>query len=157
VANKVFAGDDSFIYPHFLSVRIMPSSSTINAFHDSEANMQGATPKEVLNYEEALVNVGGSQELLGELAQALKQELPRLMGATRKGLDDGDATAVSRAAHSLKGSITPFAAQRAYDAAWAIEEPSSAGDLSDGDEKFQRLASELEQLVVALDQMLAAG
>ncbi len=67
--------------------------------------MQGATPKEILNFEEALVNVGGSQELLGELAQALKQELPRLMGATRKGLDDGDATAVSRAAHSLKGSI----------------------------------------------------
>ena len=79
------------------------------------------------------------------------------MAATRKGLDDGDATAVSRAAHSLKGSITPFAAQQAYDAAWAIEQPSSEGDLSDGDEKFQRLESELEQLVAVLDQMLAAG
>lgn len=119
--------------------------------------MQGATPKEVLDYEEALVNVGGSQELLGELAQALKQELPRLMAATRQGLDDGDAAAVSRAAHSLKGSITPFAAQRAYDAAWAIEQPSSEGDLSGGDEKFQLLESELEQLVAALEQMLTAG
>ena len=40
----------------------------------SEAIMQGATPKDILNFEEALVNVGGSQELLGELAEALKQE-----------------------------------------------------------------------------------
>ena len=119
--------------------------------------MQGATPKDVLNFEEALVNVGGSQELLGELVLALKQELPRLMAATRQGLDDGDATAVSRAAHSLKGSITPFAAQRAYDAAWAIEQPSSEGDLSGGDEKFQRLESELEQLVAALEQTLTTG
>ena len=119
--------------------------------------MQGATPKEVLDFEEALKNVGGSQELLGELAIALKQELPRLMAATRKGLDDGDAVAVSRAAHSLKGSITPFAAQRAYDAAWAIEQPSSEGDLSDGKENFQRLETELEQLVAALDQTLTTG
>ena len=119
--------------------------------------MQGATPKEVMDFEEALANVGGSQELLGELARALKQELPRLVAATRQGLDEDDPAAVSRAAHSLKGSITPFAAQRAYDAAWAIEEPSSNGDLSGGDEKFKLLETELEQLVAALDQMLAGG
>ena len=119
--------------------------------------MQGSTPKEIFDFDEAMSNVGGSQELLGELAIALKQELPKLLAATRKGLDDGDAVAVSRAAHSLKGSITPFAAKRSYDVAWAIEQSSSAGDISDGNANFQRLESELEQLVAALDQSLASG
>ena len=47
--------------------------------------MQGATPKEVLDYEEALVNVGGSQELLGELAHCIEARTAAIDGGDTKG------------------------------------------------------------------------
>ena len=117
--------------------------------------MPDSNSKEVFDIEEALNNVGGSQELLCELSQTLQDELPGLLSLARKALKSGDAKAVNAATHSIKGSVTPFAAKLAYDAAWKLEETSSKGDLNNADENFKRLDSELKKLVSALDQALS--
>jgi len=52
---------------------------------------------------EVLDRLGGDEELLQELCQIFLKESPRLMEKLRQGMANGDAEAVQRAAHSLKG------------------------------------------------------
>ncbi len=119
--------------------------------------MQGSTPREVMDFDEALENVGGSSDLLGELAGALKSELPQLMSSARDAVNAGDARRVNSASHSIKGSVTPFAAKLAYEAAWVLEEKSAKGDLSGADDELQKLEDELNRLTTVLDHFSANG
>jgi HPt (histidine-containing phosphotransfer) domain-containing protein len=115
--------------------------------------MQGSTPNEVMNFQEALENVGGSEDLLVELADALKSELPRLMDSAREAVDAGDAAGVNSVSHSIKGSLTPFAAKLAYDAAWELEKNAAEGDLSKAADQLEQLSDELNRLTHVLDQL----
>jgi HPt (histidine-containing phosphotransfer) domain-containing protein len=117
--------------------------------------MQGSTPNEVMNFDEALENVGGSEDLLVELADALKSELPQLMDSAREAIDAGDPAGVNSASHSIKGSLTPFAAKLAYDAAWELERNAAEGDLSNAPDQLKQLAEELDRLTQVLDQFKA--
>ena len=119
--------------------------------------MQGSTPKDVMDFEEALENVGGSSDLLGELAEALKAELPKLMNSAREAINAGDAKGVNNASHSIKGSVTPFAAKLAYEAAWKLEEKSASGDLSAANDQLQALEDQLDRLTSVLDQFRQSG
>jgi HPt (histidine-containing phosphotransfer) domain-containing protein len=116
--------------------------------------MAESTPKEVFNLEEALENVGGSQELLCDLAAVLSEEIPKLLQSAKNGISAGDPKSVNMAIHSLKGSVTPFAAQNSVDAAWKLEQLSADGGLENADELLSQLESELERLSAALKTSL---
>lgn len=112
--------------------------------------MSEPAPEDVFNRSEALENMGGSVELLEELSQTLIEELPKLMEAAQDGIQTGDATKVSRTLHSIKGSVTPFAATRAHDAAWKLEQSAAAGDLNHAENLLADLEVELNRLTAAL-------
>ncbi len=108
---------------------------------------------DVFNQSEALENVGGSTELLTELSQTLFEEIPKLLATARAGIESGDATTVSRTLHSIKGSVTPFAAQASYKAAWKLEESSSGGNMTNASAMLNELEIELQRLVDALKKV----
>lgn len=108
---------------------------------------------EIFNKDEALENVGGLEDLLQELAGTLSEELPTLLEGARKGIADGNANAVNAAAHSIKGSVTPFAGKASYEAAWKLEQAGSSGDLSNAETLLADLETELEKLQQALKQL----
>ena len=69
----------------------------------------------------ALSRVGGDVELLQEIAQLFLEDAPNMLAAIDLALRSGDAHALERAAHSLKGSVSNFGAQCAYEAAFSLE------------------------------------
>ena len=108
------------------------------------------TDNDVFDREEALENVGGMEDLLRELGETLIEEIPKLLASARTAAAAGDPQAVSKVLHSIKGSVTPFAAKSSYDLAWQLEQSSASGDLSQADDLLAKLENELSKLAAAL-------
>jgi hypothetical protein len=80
-----------------------------------------------LDWEKALQNTDGSEELLIELAGVFLDECPEMMRQIRASIDAGDAPGLQLAAHSLKGSARIFAAPPVTDAAPICRMPRAPG------------------------------
>ena len=106
----------------------------------------------VLDWQRALENTDGSEELLLELAEIFLEECPGMMSQVRAAIDGQDAPALLLAAHSLKGSTRVFAATDATDAALALEQMGAAGNLSGAEERWAALGRDVERLKAALAQ-----
>ncbi|CAN7580281.1 Hpt domain-containing protein [Phenylobacterium sp. LjRoot219] len=104
----------------------------------------------LLDWERALENTDGSEDLLIELAEMFIEECPEMMRAVRTAIDADDAPALQRAAHTLKGSVRIFAMAPAVEAARRLEEMGAAGDLSDADADWNALRLEIDRLTAAL-------
>jgi len=115
------------------------------------ASMSGShSSKEVFDVNEALDRVAGDQDLLKEIAQLLVEGLPNQIQQIQEGVEANDAQAVMEAAHSLKGSVGNFAARRAYDAAYSLEQMAREGGLTGAQTALADLKQELNALHDAL-------
>jgi HPt (histidine-containing phosphotransfer) domain-containing protein len=62
----------------------------------------------------------------------------------------GDAPAMMKAAHSVKGNATPFCAKPVYDQAALLEAKGYSGDLDGVTQDFEKIQSQLHTLRHAL-------
>jgi HPt (histidine-containing phosphotransfer) domain-containing protein len=106
----------------------------------------------VLDRSIALARVGGDAELLKEIADLFLTEYPGTLANLAEALNRGDAKAVERTAHSLKGSVANFGAGVAVETAAALEQSGRAGDLN----RAPQLLYELERILSDLQAELAA-
>ena len=104
----------------------------------------------VLDWERALENTDGSEELLLELAGVFLEECPKMMRQIKAAIDERDAPGLQLAAHSLKGSVRIFAASAATDAALALENIGTSGDLSGAEDRRVALSQEIDRLKAIL-------
>jgi protein-histidine pros-kinase len=79
-------------------------------------------------------------------------EYPRCVADIQKALEAGDAGALSRAAHALKGAIGLFSAL-GYDAARRLELIGHQGDLGDAPAAVRLLETELARLLPLVRQL----
>ena len=75
-----------------------------------------------LNRSVALERVGGDEDLLREIAGLFLEDYPNLMTQIQQAVGNSDALALERAAHSLKGSLSNFGSDAAYQAAFDLEQ-----------------------------------
>jgi two-component system sensor histidine kinase/response regulator len=99
-----------------------------------------------LDREVALSRVGGDLTLLREIAALFLSDSDRMLREISKAVKARDAKALDRAAHTLKGCVSNFGAQRVYDAALALEQMGRRGDLTNVDPVFQQLEWEVHRL-----------
>ena len=78
----------------------------------------------------ALSRVGGDVELLREVVGLFLDDYPQSLEMIRDAVARGDQSGLERHAHSLKGSVSTFGAQEAFDAALALEKQGRTGDLT---------------------------
>ena len=97
-----------------------------------------------------LEQAGGDVELAREIADLFLETCPKLLGEVRDAIDRGEAEALSRAAHALKGSAAVFGAAAFVETAREIETRCGEGDLTGIRELGGRLEREGEALRVAL-------
>ena len=86
--------------------------------------------QEPIDTASALARVEGDVELLKELVALFLTDLPEMLTSLREAVTAGDANAIERAAHRLKGSVGNFAAQPAFEAALKLEVLGRDGRLS---------------------------
>jgi len=97
----------------------------------------------------AQARLGGDARLLRELIVLYRAESPSLRRAVRKAVAAGNADALRRAAHALKGSLGTLGAPRAFEAAAALERAARSGTA--GSSEVERLEREM----IALGRALA--
>lgn len=103
----------------------------------------------------ALTRVGGDADLLREVVELFLDDCPQALERIRSAVASKDASALEHDAHSLKGSVSTFGAQRAFEAALALEKQGRAKDLTGVETGLRELESALEALVPELQAIQA--
>lgn len=102
--------------------------------HYSAGTPIGAAPppqeaaNTIFDAERTLQLLDGDQELMTELIEIYRQNLPERVEAIRNGAAANDLVALSKAAHALKSATGTFGAQAAYDALASLEISARTGD-----------------------------
>ncbi len=112
------------------------------------ADSSGGEP--TMDWSAAIKHLEGDVELLKEMAEVFLDQSDTLMARMKKAMAEGDAYTLERAAHTLKGSVSNFAARRAYEAAQKLEHIGRKFDLSRAEQAYEELEQELERLKPAL-------
>jgi CheY-like chemotaxis protein/HPt (histidine-containing phosphotransfer) domain-containing protein len=101
----------------------------------------------------ALERVGGDLELLRELALMFIAEAPSWLEGLVNAVTAGDAAALKRVAHTLKGAVGTFGAKRASDAALRLEELGRKGNLAEAPAALAEAQEAVARLLRALAEL----
>jgi HPt (histidine-containing phosphotransfer) domain-containing protein len=107
---------------------------------------------QAFNYEEAMAQVGDSDELLAELIEVFQGEYPPLLEEIRNAIAQQQASDLRRAAHTLKGSAQVLGAGPTAEAALRLEQMGREDNLAGADQAFAELQAEIERLMNALER-----
>jgi PAS domain S-box-containing protein len=103
----------------------------------------------------ALSRVGGDFELLKEVIELFLDDYPSTFEKIRSAVASSDATALEHSAHSLKGSVSTFGANRAFEAAFTLEKQGRSKDLRGAQAGLFELEQALEALRPELQSLQA--
>ncbi|HEX5227747.1 MAG TPA: PAS domain S-box protein [Bryobacteraceae bacterium] len=108
---------------------VVPGGKSMNADPTSQENSVEAQLQQ-LDESLALSRVGGDVELLKEVVDLFLDDYPSTFEKIKAAVETRDSTALEHSAHSLKGSVSTFGAQRAFEAAFTLEKQGRSGDLA---------------------------
>jgi len=95
-------------------------------------------------------SVGGDISFLQEIVDLFSEDSPKLLAGIRAAIAASDRQALERAAHTLKGSVSNFGAERARAAALQLEMLGRTGDLTGAAVACRSLEREVAQFTEAL-------
>ncbi len=102
----------------------------------------------------ALEYMGGDRKLLSDLVGIFLEECPNWMAELKKALAAGDAALLKRMAHNLKGSMSHFGAQEAYEVALKLEALGRSGKLDGASELAVALEEAVQRILPAFQRMM---
>jgi two-component system, sensor histidine kinase and response regulator len=108
----------------------------------------------VIDHAALLAGVDGDRRLLRELIHLFLADCPQGLAKIKDAIRCGDARALGRAAHTLKGSVGNFARKSAFAAAQRLEIMGRDGNLDNAGEVFRTLESELARLTEELRKLI---
>jgi CheY-like chemotaxis protein len=118
---------------------------------EPEVDTAAAPGNAIVDWDTALELMQGDRELLGEVVDACLEELPMLVSELRRALEDNNADAVARYAHTIKGNLRTFSIN-GLEQAQSLESAGLSADLSQAAELYQSLQVDLDRFVVELQQ-----
>ena len=98
----------------------------------------------------ALACAEGDMELFKELVELFIEDSQKQLSEIRQAITKGDNQSLERAAHTLKGTVGNFAAEKALMAVLKLEKMGQDGDFTQAEERFASLEKEIECLGPAL-------
>jgi HPt (histidine-containing phosphotransfer) domain-containing protein len=111
-------------------------------------------PPELAGRPAFLSGLGDDIELARKLVSIFLEQSPRLMTDIRSAVNAGDAQALRRAAHALKGTISNFPLGPARGEAAKMETFGYDGDLASARDALPLLEQEVERLKSLLPAMI---
>jgi HPt (histidine-containing phosphotransfer) domain-containing protein len=111
-------------------------------------------PPELAGRPAFLAGLAEDQALARKLVDLFLQQSPILMTQLRLAIGEGDAPAIVRAAHALKGTISNFPAGRARSEAARMEAIGLAGDVAAAREALGLLDAEVERFCSLLPALI---
>lgn len=114
---------------------------------------QAGRPR-VFDRQDALGRVEGMLDVLAEMADLFMGELPELVGAIKTGIEQGDLSAVAKAAHRVKGSSSLLGATAVSAAAGDLNDVARAGDRQGAGGAWVKLELEISRLEPELQELI---
>ena len=112
-------------------------------------------PAEQVIDQAALLNgVDGNRRLLNQIVRLFLADYPRRVAEIKNAIHSGDANALARAAHALKGSVGNFAAKNTISVLQRLETMGRNQELNAAGEEFVALESELAHVSKDLRQLI---
>jgi CheY-like chemotaxis protein/HPt (histidine-containing phosphotransfer) domain-containing protein len=105
------------------------------------------SPKPVFDESVFLARLEGDELLAREIIEMFLEECPKLLENVRQAAGQHDASALARAAHTLKGSVGDVSAPQAFDAARTLEEMARKEEWEGTDRTLKTLESAVDELV----------
>jgi len=102
--------------------------------------------EDVFDLSKALEVVAGNKELFQEIFDLFLENLPGYLTQIKEEIARGDARALERAAHRLKGSVGNFGAKRSYETAYRLEQLGKDGKTDEAGDALKELERELKAL-----------
>jgi len=99
---------------------------------------------------DALNRLGGDEDLLADVVGVFLADAPRMLNELRHAVTTGDAPALQRTAHGLKGAAGYVGGRPAADAAEKLERVGADGRLAEAPTALDALAREIDRLTAAL-------
>jgi HPt (histidine-containing phosphotransfer) domain-containing protein len=96
---------------------------------------------DAIDWDDAVARLGGSPELLGEVAGIFLDCYPELRDELAAALEAGDCDTAGKRAHRLKGDLAAVGATGASGAAKELEAIAKAGDLAGARSAHERFAT----------------
>ncbi len=124
-----------------------PKVSTIPAHFEDSSKLH-------FDQQIALHNVGGDVDMLREIVELFFQQSPGWLGELRAAVAQGDAAALRRVAHSLKGAVGTFGPTLAHELAQQLENMGRENNLAGADKVLQNLERVIDALRPALQAMV---
>jgi two-component system sensor histidine kinase/response regulator len=147
------AGMDAYLAK---PVRAHDLLSTLSRLTGGGWERAPAEPVEpAVNAPDVLARVGGDRELLAEVIAIFREQAPRMVADLRRATESGDAKALERSAHTLRGSVVSLGAKPAADEANALETMGRLGRLEGAAGRVTDLERELARLQQELDRLIA--
>jgi two-component system, sensor histidine kinase and response regulator len=109
-----------------------------------------AAPEAGFDFSAALTYVGGDRELLDELLGIFVEDAPVRMEAIRRAIAGGEATELTREAHTIKGALKVIGATTAAGLAQGLEVLARDGNMSEADKLAVALEREMDRLLQSL-------
>ena len=106
----------------------------------------------VVNWKAALTTVRGDRSLLCVVIAAFLKEGPQLVASLQAAAAEGNAAALRRVAHTLKGAVRHLGAERAYDLAFQVERAAGEDRMSDVCNGLAELQREIDRTLAALSE-----
>ena len=95
----------------------------------------------------ALKKFDGDQDFLLEIAGMFLDGITEQMTSLSTALEHADVGAVGKIAHTVKGSVSHFGAERAFAAALRLEQDAGSGDVGSLTASHECFVREIEQLI----------
>ncbi len=107
-----------------------------------------------INRKDLAERLDSDMELFRELAELFMEDSSVLMDKIRKSIDSSDPVQLRKSAHTIKGSVSNFSAQKAYDAAFNLETIGKNEELDKAETAFNSLREEIESLKEAMELLM---
>lgn len=138
------AGMDGYISKPLDVEELMDVMATVTA------TRTGDLP--VVDREAVWATIDGDADLLAEITDLYFETVPGYMTHIREAVEDGDAAALERAAHALRGCVTSLGGERAAAVAARLEEIGASREVRDAGAALTRLDAEIAELSHGLDR-----
>jgi HPt (histidine-containing phosphotransfer) domain-containing protein len=109
---------------------------------------------EIINRKELAERLDNDMILFRELAELFMEDSPKLIDNIRNAINDSDPDRLRKYAHTLKGSVSNFSAQAAFEAAYALEMIGRNRDLSRAEEAFSLMIEKINEARTAMNQLM---
>ena len=96
----------------------------------------------------------GDWNFLKEVVEVFLDDYPRLLDNLRRSLNEGDCDTFMRSAHSLKGMLKNFRAEKAAEVAFDLEKKGKEADLNGVQANIESLAAQIAEVDNTLRNMI---